>query len=142
SEDRQDYSNGFYDSDFAVNVGKVTLLVPRTHIEEFSTEVFDIYNRCDKSFLLSTLEMVVNGVSTRKVSKVVVQLCGEKVSKSMVSEITKKLDPIIKEWAERPLNQQYYNYIYVDAMYIKVREYHKVVSKAVYIALGVNSQDK
>src|SRR5690625_6091596 len=88
------------------------------------------------------LEMVVNGVSTRKVSKVVEQLCGEKVSKSMVSELTKKLDPNIKEWAERPLNQQYYNYIYVDAMYIKVREYHKVVSKAVYIALGVNSQDK
>ncbi|WP_212928119.1 IS256 family transposase, partial [Oceanobacillus sp. J11TS1] len=41
-----------------------------------------------------------------------------------------------------PLDRQYYNYIYVDAMYIKVREYHRVVSKAVYIALGVNSQDR
>src|SRR5699024_8227738 len=69
-------------------------------------------------------------------------LCGEKVSKSMVSELIKKLDPIIKEWSEKPLDRQYYNYIYVDAMYIKVREYHKVVSKAVYVALGVNSQDK
>ncbi len=88
------------------------------------------------------LEMVINGVSTRKVTKVVEQLCGEKVSKSMVSGLTKKLDPIVKEWAQRPLNQQYYNYIYVDAMCIKVREYHRVVSKAVYIALGVNSQDK
>ncbi|WP_212928123.1 transposase, partial [Oceanobacillus sp. J11TS1] len=70
------------------------------------------------------------------------QLCGEKVSKSMVSELTKKLDPVVKEWANRPLDRQYYNYIYVDAMYIKVREYHRVVSKAVYIALGVNSQDR
>src|SRR5690625_5310833 len=60
----------------------------------------------------------------------------------MVSELKKKLDIIIEECDERPLNQQYYNYIYVDEMYIKVREYHKVVSKAVYIALGVNSQDK
>ena len=142
SEDRQDYRNGYYERDLTLNVGKVTLKVPRTRSGEFSTEIFEKYKRCDKSFLLSMLEMVVNGVSTRKVSKVVEQLCGEKVSKSMVSELTKKLDPIIKEWAERPLNQQYYNYIYVDAMYIKVREYHKVVSKAVYIALGVNSQDK
>ncbi|WP_212928125.1 transposase, partial [Oceanobacillus sp. J11TS1] len=85
---------------------------------------------------------VINGVSTRKVTKVVEQLCGEKVSKSMVSELTKKLDPVVKEWANRPLDRQYYNYIYVDAMYIKVREYHRVVSKAVYIALGVNSQDR
>src|SRR5690625_5804084 len=60
----------------------------------------------------------------------------------MVSNLTQKLDPVVKEWAERPLNHQYYNYIFVDAMYIKVREYHKVVSKAVYIVLGVNSQDK
>src|SRR5690625_747956 len=142
SEDRQDYRNGYYERDLTLNVGKVTLKVPRTRSGEFSTEIFEKYKRCDKSFLLSMLEMVVNGVSTRKVSKVVEQLCGEKVSKSMVSELTKKLDPIIKKWAERPLNQQYYNYIYVDAMYIKVREYHKDISKAVYIALGVNSKDK
>src|SRR5699024_6137108 len=125
-----------------LNVGKVTLKVPRTRRGEYSTEIFEKYKRCDKSFLLSMLEMVVKDVSTRKVSKVVEQLCGEKLSKSMVSELSKKLEQIIKERTYRPLNQQYYNYIYVDAMYIKVREYHKVVSKAVYIALGVNSQDK
>src|SRR5690625_5711624 len=88
------------------------------------------------------VEMVINGVSTRKVTKIVEQLCGEKVSKSMVSNLTQKLDPVVKEWAERPLNHQYYNYIFVDAMYIKVREYHKVVSKAVYIVLGVNRDRK
>lgn len=142
TEDRQDYRNGYYERDLVLNVGRVTLKVPRTRSGEFSTEIFEKYKRCDQSFLLSMLEMVVNGVSTRKVTKIVEQLCGEKVSKSMVSELTKKLDPVIKEWTERPLNHQYYNYIYVDAMYIKVREYHKVVSKAVYIALGVNSQDR
>lgn len=142
SEDRHDYRNGYYERDLILNIGRVKLKVPRTRSGEFSTEIFEKYKRCDKSFLLSMLEMVINGVSTRKVTKIVEQLCGEKVSKSMVSELTKTLDPVIKEWAERPLNQQYYNYIYVDAMYIKVREYHKVVSKAVYIALGVNSEDR
>src|SRR5699024_2908518 len=142
SEDRQDYRNGCYERDLTLNAGKVTLKVPRTRSGAFSKEIFEKYKRCDKSFLVSKLEMAINRVSTRNVSKVVEQLCGEKVSISMVSELTKKLYPIIKELAQRPLNQQYYNYIYVDAMYIKVREYHKVVSKAVYIALGVNSEDK
>src|SRR5699024_11942806 len=83
SEDRQDYRNGYYGRDLTLNVGKVTLKVPRTRSGEFSTEIFEKYKRCNKSFLLSMLEMVVNGVSSRKVSKVVEQLCGEKVSKSM-----------------------------------------------------------
>ncbi|WP_085990839.1 IS256 family transposase [Oceanobacillus senegalensis] len=139
---RHDYRNGYYERNMILNVGKVKLKVPRTRSGEFSTKVFEKYKRCDQAFLLSMLEMVVNGVSTRKVTKVVEQLCGEKISKSMVSDLTKKLDPIVKEWAERPLNTQYYRYIFVDAMYIKVREYHRVVSKAVYIALGVNAKDK
>lgn len=141
-EDRQDYRNGYYERDLMLSIGKVKLKVPRTRSGEFSTSVFEKYKRCDKAFLLSMIEMVINGVSTRKVTKIVEQLCGEKVSKSMVSELTKSLDPIVKEWAQKPLNHQYFNYVYVDAMYIKVREYHRVVSKAVYIALGVNSEDK
>ena len=142
SEIRHDYRNGYYERDLVLNVGRVTLKVPRTRSGEFSTEVFEKYKRCDKAFLLSMLEMVINGVSTRKVTKIVEQLCGETVSKSMVSELTKKLDPVVKSWSQRSLEHQYYSYVYVDAMYIKVREYYRVVSKAVYIALGVNSQDK
>ena len=60
----------------------------------------------------------------------------------MVSNLTKKLDPIVGEWASRPLNTIYYPYIYVDAMYIKVREHKRVVSKAVYTAIGVNEKNK
>ena len=140
--ERQDYRNGYYERDYVVNIGKIKLKFPRTRSGKFSTEVFEKYKRNDQAFLLSMLEMVVNGVSTRKVTKVVDQLCGESVSKSMVSDLTKQLDPVVKEWSERRLNHQYYRYLYVDAMYIKVREYHRVVSKAVYIAMGVNAEDK
>jgi putative transposase len=96
----------------------------------------------DQSFILSMLEMVVNGVSTRKVKSVVEELCGESVSKSFVSSLTAKLDPIVKEWANRPLNTERYPYIFVDAMYIKVREHHKVVSKAVYIAAAIREDHR
>jgi putative transposase len=135
TDERLDYRNGYYNRDFVISIGKLTLTVPRTRNGEFSTSLFEKYKRVDQSLVLSMMEMVVNGVSTRKVTKVMEQLCGESVSKSLVSNITKKLDPIVIEWATRPLNVTYYKYVYVDAMYIKVREHQRVVSKAVYIAI-------
>lgn len=142
TDDRMDYRNGYYQRDFLISIGKIRLTVPRTRNGQFSSTVFEKYQRADQALVLSMMEMVVNGVSTRKVTKVMEQLCGEQVSKSLVSSITKKLDPIVNEWANRPLNIMYYRYVYVDAMYIKVREHQRVVSKAVYIALGVNEQNK
>lgn len=139
---RIDYRNGYYEREMVLSPGKIRLKVPRTRSGEFSTDVFEKYERCDKALLLSMLEMFVNGVSTRKVTKVIEGLCGESVSKSMVSNLTQRLDPLVNEWAGRPLNVMYFPYIYVDAMYIKVREHNKVVSKAVYIALGVNEKGK
>jgi len=142
SENRRDYRNGYYEREFLINIGSVPLRVPRTRNGEFATSAFEKYNRSDQSFLLSLVEMVVNGVSTRKVSKIVEQLCGETVSKSFVSNLTEKLDPVVNKWANRPLNTMYFPYIFVDAMYIKVREHNKVVSKAVYIATAINENNK
>lgn len=142
TDERFDYRNGYYDREYMLSIGKVNLRVPRTRSGEFSPTVFEKYRRCDQAFALSMLEMVINGVSTRKVKNVVEQLCGEYVSKSFVSSLTEKLDPIVNEWANRPLNTEYYRYVYVDAMYIKVREHHKVVSKAVYIATGLNEGNR
>ncbi|MFC4410015.1 IS256 family transposase, partial [Chungangia koreensis] len=70
------------------------------------------------------------------------ELCGQSVSKSFVSNLIEKLDPVVKEWANRPLSLTYYPYLYVDAMYIKVREGDRVVSKAVYIAMALSKQGK
>ena len=140
SEDRIDYRNGYYERDYIVSVGKIRLKVPRTRNGEFSPTVFERYARCEQALVLSMLEMVVNGVSTRKVSSVIKQLCGESVSKSFVSALTAKLDPIVNEWANRPLNTTYYPYVFMDAMYIKVREHNRVVSKAVYLAMGINEK--
>jgi len=140
--DRMDSRNGYYNRDLLIALGKIRLSVPRTRSGEFSTDLFEKYGRCDKALVLSMMEMVVNGVSSRKVTKIMKELCGEMISKSTVSKLTKALDPIVNEWANRPLNVKYFRYIYFDAMYVKVREYHKIVSKAVYIALGINEQNK
>jgi putative transposase len=137
SNERRDYRNGYYERELTMSIGKIKLKVPRTRNGEFSPTVFEKYARCDQALVLSMLEMVINGVSTRKVTHIVEQLCGESKSKSFVSSLTQKLDPIINDWAKRPLNLRYYPFVFVDAMYIKVREHHRVVSKAVYIATAI-----
>jgi putative transposase len=140
--DRFDSRNGYYERELIMSIGKVNLRVPRTRNGEFSPSVFERYARCDQAFVLSMLEMVVNGVSTRKVKNIVQQLCGESVSKSFVSSLTEKLNPVVNAWANRPLNTTYYPYIFADAMYIKVREHNRVVPKAVYIATAITEENR
>lgn len=140
--DRFDSRNGYYERELMMSIGKVNLRVPRTRNGGFSPSLFEKYARCDQAFVLSMLEMVVNGVSTRKVKNIVQQLCGESVSKSFISSLTEKLDPIVNAWANRPLNTTYYPYIFADAMYIKVREHNRVVPKAVYIASAITEENR
>ncbi|AZU60032.1 IS256 family transposase [Neobacillus mesonae] len=142
STERRDYRNGYYERELILGIGKLKLKVPRTRNGEFSTSVFEKYERCDQALVLSMLEMVINGVSTRRVTHIVEQLCGENISKSFVSSLTQKLDPIINEWSKRPLNVMYYPYVFADAMYIKVREHNRVVSKAVYIATAITEKNR
>ncbi|WP_391558497.1 IS256 family transposase [Robertmurraya sp.] len=138
---RRDHRNGYYERELVMSIGAIQLKVPRTRNGEFSPTVFEKYARCDRALVISMLEMVINGVSTRKVTQIVEQLCGKRVSKSFVSSLTQKLDPIVNDWAKRPLNTKYYPFLFVDAMYIKVREHHKVVSKAVYIATAITEKN-
>ena len=142
TSERKDQRNGYYERDLMLNIGSINLKVPRTRSGEFKTDVFNSYQRMDKAFVLGMIEMVITGVSTRKVTKIVEQLCGENVSKSFVSDIMQELDPQIEAFKQRSLSHSKFRYLYVDAMYIKVREDNRVVSKAVYIAQGVNDINK
>ena len=78
----------------------------------------------------------MNEISTRKVKKITEQLYGENVSKSLVSSLTKCLDEKVSKWRVRNLKMRY-SYLVVDANYKKVRENHKVISKAVIVVMGV-----
>lgn len=139
---RQDMRNGYYERDYKLPIGRITLKVPRTRSGAFSTKLFEKYQRMDQSLVLTLVESVVSGVSTRKVTKIVETLCGEGVSRSFASDILKRLDPEVATFRERALHHKYYAYVYVDALYIKVRENHRVVSKGVYIAQGVTSEKR
>src|SRR5699024_4883517 len=71
SDERHDYRNGFYTRELLMKVGRITLRVPRTRNGDFHTEVFERYQRSEKSFLLAIMDMFFKGISTRGVTKVI-----------------------------------------------------------------------
>ncbi len=117
----------------------MTLRVPRHRNGDFSTELFERYQRSEQALVLSMMEMVINGVSTRKVENITEELCGKKFSKSTVSALCEKLDPVVKAFQHRPL-ENHYPFLIVDAMYLKVRVDHRVQSRGLLIAVGVNEE--
>lgn len=139
SEERLGYRNGTYPHQLTTRVGKLTLQVPRFRDGKFSTELFSRYQRSEQALVLAMMEMVLNGVSTRKVSKVTEELCGTEFSKSTVSELCKQLDPIVEAWNNRPLEKSY-PFLVVDALYVKVRENGRVRSRGVMIATGIDAE--
>lgn len=139
SGERTDCRNGSRDRDLNTRVGRITLHVPRHRNVPFKTLVFDNYSRSEAALVASMAEMVVNGVSTRKVSRVMETLCGTSFSKSAVSDVCKDLDTAVKEFQTRPLEGDY-PFLTVDATYFKVRENSRIISKAFMIAYGTNAE--
>lgn len=139
SDSRLDSRNGLRARELKTRIGRITLAVPRHRNVPFKTLILDNYSRIEAALLAAMAEMVVNGVSTRKVSRVIESPCGTSVSKSSVSEICKNLDKEVESFRNRPLEGRYL-FLTVDATYFKVRENNRVISKALMIAYGTNEQ--
>ena len=84
------------------------------------------------------MEMVVNGVSTRKVLRITNELCGKDFSKSTVSALCQQLDPPVQAWNDRRLETQLFPFVLVDALVIYVREDGQVRTVSALIATGIN----
>lgn len=139
TEDRQDYRNGTRDRTLTTRIGTLTLEVPRHRNEPFHTMVFENYKRSEASLIATMVQMVIAGVSTRKVARVVETLCGKEFSKSTVSELCKRLDDDIKAFRNQRLDGIDAPFLMVDATYFKVREEHRIVSKAFMVALAIRA---
>ena len=139
SEGRGGYRNGVRPRTIYTRVGPLTLRVPQFRDGSFSTEIFGRYQRSEQAFVLGLMEMVVNGVSSRKVSKITEELCGASFSKSTVSQLCTGLDARVQAFNERRLGA--FPFLIIDAMYIKARSRHDgVTSKAALMVSGVNSE--
>ena len=138
SEERMGYRNGYRLRQLYTRVGPLTLRVPQLRNGSFSTEIFSRYQRSEQALVLAMMEMVVNGVSTRKVTRITEELCGVSFSKSAVSQLCTALDARVAAFNERPLGK--FPFILVDAMYVKARSHDAVVSKAALVITGINTE--
>ena len=137
SESRTDSRNGFRERPLNTRIGTITLKVPRHRDQPFKTLVFDNYKRSEAALVAGMAEMVVNGVSSRKVSTVMETLCDTSFSKSTVSEVCKELDSSVNQFKNRTLEEEY-PFVFVDATYFRVRYNHRIVSRAFMVALATS----
>lgn len=99
--------------------------------------VFENYQRSETALLVTLADMVVCGVSTRKVKHVVETLCGASISKSSISKVCQILDKDVKEFKNRRLSG-FYPLVTLDATYLKVRANHRIESRALMVAYATN----
>lgn len=137
TDERQTYRNGYRERQFKTRVGSLELLIPKLRNGTFSTTLFANYERSERALVLALMEMVLQGVSTRKVSNITETLCGTSFSKSTVSKLCEELDKEVEQFRRRPLTKAY-PFLIVDAIYVKARDAGRVKSKGLLVAIGVN----
>lgn len=139
TDGRQTYRNGYRERGYTTRVGSLNLRIPKLRNGTFSTELFERYSRSEKALTLTLMEMVIQGVSTRRVEKITEQLCGKTFSKSTVSRLCEELAVSVDEFKNRSLEGDY-PFVIADAMYVKARDGSRVRSKGFLIAIGVNKE--
>jgi len=137
SATRVGYANGFKDKTVKSRLGELPLRVPQTRDGEFYPQSLEKGLRSERALLLAIAEMYVQGVSTRRVKKIVEELCGMEVSSTQVSRAAKELDELLEAWRTRELGR--YRYLVLDAQYEKVRQGGQVLDAAVLLACGVGA---
>ncbi len=140
NSDRLDYANGYKPKRVKTRIGQLDLSIPQTRDSDFYPNCLDKGLRSERALNIALSEMYINGVSTRKVSNIVEQMCGFEVSAQMVSNASKELDTSLIAWRNRSLGQM--DYLLVDARYEQVRVDGLVRDCAVLIAIGIDPQGK
>lgn len=141
TDQRLGHANGFKPKTLATRVGEVELRVPQVRDGvSFYPSALERGVRSEQALNLAMAEMYVQGVSTRKVSQIIEQLCGHQVSSTQVSQCAAKLDEQLEIWRTRPLGA--FPYLVLDARYEKVRQSGVLVDCAVLIAMGIGTDGK
>jgi len=138
SSERTTHRNGYRSRAWETRVGEIDLLVPRKRQgAAYFPSFLEPRRRSEQAIVAVVLEAYVNGVSTRKVDRLVEQLGVQGMTKDRVSALCKGLDEQVEAFRERPLEGEY-PYLWLDAKHVKVRSGGHVRSKALVIAYAVH----
>jgi transposase-like protein len=141
SEDRVNQRNGYRDRAWETRAGTIELRVPKLRHGSYFPGFLEPRRMAEKALTAVIQEAYVQGVSTRSVDDLVQSFGMSGISKSQVSRLCGEIDDKINSFLNRPLEGDW-PYIWLDATYLKVREAGRIVSVAVTIATGVNTDGR
>jgi putative transposase len=142
TDTRTTQRNGTRDKTVTTAAGDLTVRIPKVRTGSFFPALLAPRRRIDVALHAVVMQAYVEGVSSRRVDDLVVAMGGTGISKSEVSRICAKLDSEVATWRSRPLDEQPFPYVFLDATYCKVRLNGRVVSQAVVIATGVSADGR
>jgi transposase-like protein len=128
--------NGYRERPLETRVGEVSLRIPKVRQGSYFPSLLEPRRRAEQALVAVIQEAYVAGVSTRKVDDLVQALGLTGIDKSKVSRLCQGLDTQVEMFRQRALTGAY-PYVWLDALYLKVRENQRIVSKALVIAVGV-----
>jgi putative transposase len=139
--ERNGYANGFKSRTFQTAMGSLDLAIPQVRESGtiFRTSLLEKGSRSERALKSAIATMYVEGVSTRRITKVMEELCGFEVSSGQVSNLNKQLDAEFEKWRTRPLPP--IAYVTLDATYYKVRIDGVVRDCATLIAYGIQREN-
>jgi putative transposase len=128
--------NGYSPKTIKSEYGEVQIQVPRDRKGEFEPKIIPKYKRNVPGIEEKVVALYARGMSTRDIEDQIREIYGINLSAEMVSKITDKIVPEIKEWQQRPL-EPIYPFIFMDAIHYKIRQDGHILNRAAYVVLGV-----
>ncbi|MED3498969.1 IS256 family transposase [Brevibacillus agri] len=129
--------NGYSKKTVTSEYGELDLTIPRDRLGEFEPAIVKKHQRHVTGIEDQIVSMYAKGMSTRDIQDHLHNLYGLEVSPTLISNVTAKLLPLIKEWQNRPL-QSVYSVVFMDAIHFKVKQDGQIISKAAYMVIGID----